>query len=112
LTLTGAHKRLGITREALADLVKSGEIPYFAIDGHDYIEEATVEAIASRAIEAAAEKIAEQRRAELRVHSALMTAVGQSSDKQIRQRTGHDDHLELGAYERPKRKKKTTQRRG
>ena len=108
VSLTGARKRLGITRWDLRDLVNAGEIPYHVIDGHSYIEEAVIEAIEARALDAAAELTAEGRRAELRsLQTVMTTAADRSSDKQVRQRTGLDDHLELGEYKPPPRKRRS-----
>lgn len=44
------------------------------------------------------EEAVEQRRVALEEYRRTMTQGGQAADKQIRQRTGHDDHLELGIY--------------
>lgn len=52
--------------------------------------------------------LVELRRAELGDWRKLMTAPVVQTDKQIRQRTGLDDHLELGVPKRPKRKKAPT----
>ena len=50
------------------------------------------------------EELVSQRRAELAQYRELMTAPPVIvEDKQIRQRTGNDDHLELGIYKRPRR---------
>ena len=47
------------------------------------------------------------RRSELETCRRLMTATPVvQTDKQVRHRTGLDDHLELGVYKRPKRKKR------
>lgn len=46
-------------------------------------------------------EVVDQRRAELEEIKRLMTAPIVAADKQIRQRTGLDDHLELGDYRRP-----------
>lgn len=108
ITLTTAAKRLGLDRDALIDLVNAGEIPYHHVDGHSYIDEVTVEAIEQRLEDAAAEQQAEDRRGELRRHQAMMTTmVSLSADKQVRQRTGLDDHLELGEYKTQKRRRGT-----
>lgn len=44
------------------------------------------------------EALVSQRRAEVAELAALMTAAPVAADKQVRLRTGLDDHLELGEY--------------
>lgn len=50
------------------------------------------------------QELVKLRRAELEEWERLMTAAHPKADKQIRQRTGLDDHLELGEYKRAKPK--------
>jgi hypothetical protein len=47
------------------------------------------------------QELVKLRRIELEEYERLMTPAHVATDKQIRQRTGLDDHLELGEYKRP-----------
>lgn len=109
LTPTEARRRLGLTWEEFEPLLNTGQIPYHRtiLDGgksRTLIDEAVIDAIVARMPEAAATEVVEQRRNELRAQQALMTASSiRSSDKQVRQRVGIDDHLETGVPKKPRR---------
>jgi len=97
LSLTGARKRLGITRDAIVHLVVTGQIPYHEIDGHRYIDEAVVDAIVDRAL-SSTEQHVEDRRSALRGFESMMLDHGARVESgRVRQRAGTDEHLEIGA---------------
>jgi hypothetical protein len=106
LTLAESCKRLGITLKHLSLLLDTGQIPYHQIGMRTLIDEEVVVAIAVRHPDARIARAAEQRRRELRDQAAMMTTSElRPVDKQVRHRTGMDDHLELGVPKIPRKYK-------
>ena len=89
-------------KKELTSLIEAGEIPYHWNDGCISIDETVIQELIQRAASAAAEELAEKRRIELDAWRRIAIPAAVSADKQLRQRTGLDDHLEVGEYRHPK----------
>jgi hypothetical protein len=111
MTLGQACRWLDLTARELDHLLATGQIPYHQIGTRTFIEISVIADLWIRRPQARKAAVTEQRRRELATQAAMMTASElRPADKQVRHRTGADDHLELGVpkiprtYKDPRRK--------
>jgi len=102
VTLGQACRWLDLTARELDHLLATGQIPYHQVGTRTFIEVSVIADLWIRRPAARKAMVTEQRLRELRAQAALMTGSElRPADKQVRHRTGADDHLELGVPKKP-----------